>query len=234
MLPDNVRFFVADTETTGVDETAKACEIGWVEIDEDFNILEKVESIIDPQCLIPPGASAVHGLTNADCESYPTIEEFFSEKDPTCYGHKIEDPVVLIGHRISFDVRFLSPYFTNIQQEFCTLRWLRKIYPEMDNHQLSTAIFALNLPRSEGAHRVMADVMTAYHLAQHLCERTGMGLRQIAQASAEPMLMRKMPFGKHKDSLFSDVPPSYLKWMLREMKDLDMDIKHTIHTALGW
>lgn len=41
-----------------------------------------------------------------------------------------------------------------------------------------------------------------------------------------------MPFGKHKGSSFMDVPPSYLEWMLREMKDLDGDLKYSINLAL--
>lgn len=228
MLPADTRFFVADTETTGVDANAKACEVGWIEIDEDFNILSERESILDPETFISPGASGVHGLVNADCEDYPTIEEFFSVDDPSCFGKKIEGPVVLIGHRISFDVRFLGPYIEDLQQELCTLRWARKLYPDADNHQLSTLIFALNLPRSAGAHRVMADVYSAMHLAKHICERTGMGLRDLAEASQGAMEIKHCPFGKHKGLQFSEIPRSYLQWMQREMKDLDADMLYTL------
>ncbi len=150
---------------------------------------------------------------------------------PAGFGSKITDPVVLIGHRIAFDHRFLKPYFTDIVQELCTLRWSRKLYPDSDNHQLSTMIYALGLPLSEGAHRVMADVLTSYHLCKHVVERTGLTLRQLAEASQAPMLMATMPFGKHKGSPVDDVPKSYLKWMQREM-DLDLDLAFTVQTSI--
>ena len=231
MIPDNARFFVADTETTGVGEQDRVCEVGWIEIDQDFNILGRVESLIDPERLIPAEASAIHGLTNKQVENSPTMDEFFSMSDPSCFGSKIVDPVVLIGHRIAFDHRFLKPYFTDVVQEICTLRWSRKLYPDSGNHQLSTMIYALNLPLSEGAHRVMADVLTSFHLCKHVAERTGLNLRQLAEASNDPMLMATMPFGKHKGSAIDDVPSSYLKWMQREM-DLDIDLAFSIQTSL--
>lgn len=231
-LPDNVRYIVADTETTGAGPEDKACEVGWIEIDEHCNVLNSVQSLIDPQWMISPSASGIHGLVNADVEDSPTIEEFFSVNDPTCYGKPITDPVVFIGHRISFDVRFLGPYF-NIQQELCTLRWARKLYPHADDHKLSTLMFALGLPRPEGAHRVMSDVYSAFYLLQHICERTGSSLRQLAEASSEPMLVHSMPFGKHKGQPMSDVPKSYIRWALDNMKDLDADFVHTFRSALN-
>lgn len=232
VLPDNTRYFIADTETTGSDATDKACELGWIEVDQDLNIIDKVESLIDPQQLIKPSASGIHGLVNADVENSPTIEEFFSSDDPSCYGKKLEGPTVIIGHRIAFDVARLGPFMPGLLQEVCTLRWVRKLYPDADDHKLSTLIYALNLPRSTGAHRVMADIMSAYYLVQHICERTGANLKQLAEMSAEPMEIKYMPFGKHKGQTFDEIPPSYLRWLLGEKSDMDPDLHYTIQLAL--
>lgn len=232
-LPDNVKFYVADTETTGALPEDKACEVGWVEVDEHCNVLSERQSILDPQRPISPSASGVHGLVNADCVDFPTIEEFFSVDDPACHGRKIEGPIVLIGHRISFDVRYIGPYIEDLRQELCTLRWARKLYPEADDHKLTTLMFALGLPRPQGAHRVMSDVYSALHLVKHICERTGATLRTLAEASADPMLIEIMPFGKHKGERFANVPKSYLRWMQDSMKDLDLDMRFTIDSALN-
>lgn len=232
-LPDNVRFFVADTETTGAGPDDKVCEVGWIEIDEHGNVLSETQSLIDPQMLISPSASGIHGLTNSDVEHAPTIEEYFSVEDPSCFGRKIDDPIVLIGHRISFDSRFLSPYMTNVVQELCTLRWARKLYPHSDDHKLATLMFALGLPRPENAHRVMSDIYSALFLVRHICERTGMTLRQLAEASQAPMPVHSMPFGKHKGQPMSEVPKSYIRWALNNMKDLDADFIYTFELALN-
>jgi DNA polymerase III epsilon subunit-like protein len=239
MIPDNVDFIVADTETTGKDEHNKICELAWARISgrgaglaDEFDVTERVQSLIDPEQLISAAASGVHGLTNIDVDGSPTIEEFFSLDHPACYGRKVSEPVVLIGHRIGFDRKRLEPYFTNVVGEIDTLRWVRRLYPDSENHQLSTMVFALSLPRSEGAHRAMADVITAYHLVRHICDRTGMSLLELARASEEPFLVKYMPLGKHKGLEMSDVPRSYLSWMLREM-DLDMDLKFSVESALN-
>lgn len=221
------KLIVLDTETTGADPADKVCEIGWIEIDENFNVLESHQSLIDPQRMISPSASGVHGLTNADVADSPTIEEYFSVDDPACFGRRIEEPVVIIGHRISFDVRYVSPYI-NIVQELCTLRWVRKLYPDAPDHKLTTMMYALGLPKPEGAHRVMSDIYSALYLVQHVCERTGSSLRDLIAASVAPMLVHIMPFGKHKGTPFSEMPKSYLRWMKENMKDLDPDMAYTI------
>lgn len=232
-LPDNVKYIFADTETTGVELQHDAVvEVGWIVTDANFNEVERIESLIDPQQFISPESSGVHGLVNADVENSPTLEEFFTLDAVGCYGRRITGPVVLIGHRIGFDHGFLKPFITNVVQELDTLRWSRRLYPDLGNHQLQTMIFACGLPRSVGAHRVMADVLSAMHLAQHICERTGMSLAQLAEASAEPMLIDRCAFGRHKGEPYSDIPSSYLRWMQGNM-DLDFDLAHTVQHHLA-
>lgn len=225
-------FYFADTETTDAGPTASVCEVGWIKTDENFSILESVESLIDPQQMISPSASGVHGLVNADVDHCPTLKEFFTEQDPSCHGELLKSPAVIIGHRISFDMRFLAPYFEQTPQELCTLRWVRKLYPEMPDHKLSTCAFALALPKPENAHRVLSDVMTAYYLCKHICERTGMTLEQLAQASLEPMPLTYYPFGKHKGTPFNEVPKSYLRWANENLTDIDADMKYTLRLHL--
>jgi len=233
VIPDNTTFAVLDTETTSADPDRGVVEVGWVFVDENLEVLSEHESLIDPQMMISPSASGVHGLTNADVASSPTLKEFFSEDDPSCFGRKLPGPLVMIGHRISFDSHTIRPYVDGEVLELCTLRWARRIYPDADDHKLSTLAFALGLPRPTNAHRVMGDVYTALYLARHICERTGHTLRSLAAASQEPFELAKFPFGKHKGVDFRSVPKSYLRWARENMKDLDQDMLHTIKICLG-
>lgn len=233
MIPDNVLLIVADTETTDATPERGVCEVGLAFVDAQGNVLSEHESLIDPQRPISPAASGVHGLTNADVANSPTLREWFTEDDPSCFGRKIQGPVVIIGHRIGFDTHTLGEYVDGELFELCTLRWIRRLYPEMDNHQLSTAMFALGLPRPQNAHRVMSDVYSALYLAKHIAERVGTDLIGLARLSQEPFEILKFPFGKHKDTPFCDVPKSYLRWARENMKDLDQDMLFTIEKHLA-
>jgi exodeoxyribonuclease X len=51
--------------------------------------------------------------------------------------------------------------------------------------------------------------------------------------SAKPMLVHSMPFGKHKGLPMSEVPKSYIRWALENMKDLDNDFIYTFESALN-
>lgn len=223
------RYIFADTETTDAGPDAAVCEIGWIEADENFNEISRIESLIDPQKPIDPAASGVHGLIYKDVEHAPTLDEFFHTQLEGCFGSLLEGDIVLIGHNISFDSRFFKPYIPGRLTEVCTLRWSRKLYPDLSNHKLSTLKYAAHLPRGNGdSHRVMTDVEDAKNLASHICRAQGMTLPELVERSQEPMLIEYVSFGKHKGDRFANVPKAYLRWMANNFTDMDMDTAHTV------
>lgn len=226
------KYCFLDTETTDASPTRGVVEVAFVITDENFNVLEEVDSLIDPEQMISPSASGVHGLVNADVELSPTLAEFFSNAGAQCYGGKLQGPLVILGHRIGFDTFTIGEHVEGGYDEVCSLRWARKIYPHADDHKLSTLMFALGLPKPLNAHRALADVYSAMYLIQHICERTGMDLAQLAEASKSPMAQVIFPFGKHKGTPFNDVPKSYLRWALNNMQDLEFDMLYSINLAL--
>lgn len=233
MIPNNVTFIVADTETTDATPERKICEVGWAVVDLHCNILSEHQSLIDPERPIGASASGIHNLTNEDVANSPTIEEYFSADDPSCYGKKIQGPVVVIGHRISFDIHTMAPYIDGELYELCTLRWVRRLYPHADDHKLATMMYALGLPRPEGAHRVMSDVHSALHLVKHIATRNNLNLLELARASQEPFMLEVFPMGKHKGELFSAVPKPYLRWAKDNVKDMDQDFNFTVDHYLN-
>lgn len=228
------RYIVADTETTGLKPPVGVCEVGWIELNSAGEPIEEVESLIDPETPISHSASGVHDITNDDVSGSPTMEEFFSAEDPRCYGRKISaDRVVLIAHNVRFDRQFLEPYIEGELLELCTFRLIRDLYPDMDDHKLSTAKYALGLRRDAGdAHRVMADVRVTLDLLHHLMGVTKCSLDDLAFRCSEPMLMHKTPFGKHRGERFSDLPHSYLNWAVRNMDDIEEDLRYTLNFHL--
>ena len=225
-----MRYLVLDTETSGLTDNDRCVEIGWLEIDKDFNILNQFETLLDPQCMIAPAASAVHGLTLDDLKDAPTIEEYFSEDNPSGYGHKFTDECVLIGHKVSFDFRFVKDYF-NVQGLLCTLLWSRRLYSDMDNAKLGSMSYALNLPRPTNAHRVLSDCTTAYHLVKHISERTGLDLDDLTLAAKTPYLLTTVPIGKHAGKTWDELPAPYLRWMSDAITD-DLDIAFSVQQEI--
>lgn len=227
------RFCFLDTETTSADAQRGVVEVAFVITDEAFNVLEERSSLIDPEQMISPSASGIHGLVNADVQDSPTLAQYFSNESLQCYGGKLQGPLVILGHRIGFDTHTIGAYVEGGFDEVCSLRWARKLYPHAEDHKLSTLMFSLGLPKPLNAHRALADVYSAMHLVQHICERTGLSLPDLAEHSKAPMPLLMMPFGKHKGTPFAEMPKSYLRWAIENMKDLDRDLLHTIETTLN-
>lgn len=156
-------YTVFDLETTGLSPTAdKIIEIAMVHHNADGTI-QTYSSLFNPGCKIPSRITKITGITDADVENAPVIEDCL--EDILCM---IGDSP-LVAHNAHFDMRFLTNLFC--QAGICmdltaydTLEMARRAYPDSPDHKLATLIQQLNLSEMDQAHRALDDAMCTHAL----------------------------------------------------------------------
>lgn len=233
----DVLLVLADTETTGVGTTDKIVELAWAELDTDLNILRLVRSLIDPEQPICAAASGVHGIVDADVADAPTIKEFFSVVEPG----GLQQPLILIGHNIKFDWRFLQPYVPQMLALLDTLKLSRIFFPDAPNHKLDTLRYYLNLYKGD-AHRADEDVKTTVELLQRIVETSGKTVWELLDIANAPTLVKTFPFGKFKGQAIAEACKrlevrDWVKWLFKDNAKkgtkLDPDLEYTLKKALS-
>ena len=224
---DETKFLVIDTETTGVQpETDRVVEVAAVAV-KGNRLKVAFHSLIDPLMPIPPEASGVHGIADWHVEGKPTFETIWPNLQAL-----IDRADVLVAHNAPFDRAFLPP----IDKPWLdTLRLARHLWPKAPNHQNQTLRYYCKL-RLEGlAHSADGDALVTAHLLILLLRTyTKLGLSEtladLLTFSESPIMVKKMPFGKHAGTALEDLPPDYVEWLLREGRDLDRDLRHSLQT----
>lgn len=221
-MSDCQRILIADTETTNVDHTAEVCEVAFIEIDEELNVLREFQSLIKPSVAIAPEASAASHITNAMVEDAPTAAEVFATL-PSGYF----DDVFIIAHNCQFDYRMLKMHW-NITGQLCTLKAARRYLPHAPNHKLQTLRYYLELQVDAGAHRAMADVLTLKALLPELTKASGLSLAELVEACYQPVKVERMPWGKYQGVALKDLPSQYVNWLLTKTTNLDDDLRASL------
>lgn len=222
-----VRYLVADTETCGLGEHKKMCEVGIREIHPiTLEGMGEWLSLIDPQHPIQPGATEVHGITDDMVADAPTAAEY---RELVLKGEFDNCDNYLICHNAPFDVSLLAELMP-VAGTICTLAWARRlIAAETANHKLQTLREHFGYPEGE-AHRAMADVATTHRILRDLLQRAGMTLEQFARNGQHTV--HTMPFGKHKGQLMVSLPAEYLIW-LWNLDDLDENLRESVKKVLA-
>lgn len=244
---------ILDTETNSDDyKIAEIIEAGFViRENNDWTIFQELHKPIDRP--IPPKVESICYITNKMVADKPTFidsrETFQSVIDGYSNGY-------LVAHNHFYDMRVLNRHGVNTSNHtwICTWRMAKKIFngvPEIEESNLPYLRFALDLdvPIDMYCHRAGNDSFITGKLLEVLVElMEEQGLidtdlpygPQIAQWAAEPIIYERMPFGKHKGMLMSEVPHSYWKWAAQNMDSLneeadnfDPDLAASIHHALG-
>lgn len=220
------RFYVGDTETTGLPgKGGKVCEIAWLEIDEGFNVLDTVRSLINPEHPIPADMSAIHGITDKHVDSAPTIDEFM---DGFMFANA-EGESVLVAHNSSFDIQFFQPYMPNLIGTVCTLKMARAFLKDAPNNKLQTLKFHLDLEADVAhheAHTALADCKVTLELLRHLNLATGMTLTEMLEFCAKPEpAPTHWPWGKYRGKPLGIADMSYVKWALKNMDNMSADLR---------
>jgi exodeoxyribonuclease X len=227
-------FAIIDSETTGLerdkgDELVELAACYWRY--EPGLIGQPLDMLVDPGRDIPITASAVHHLTARDVYKEPTAGVALDLLDMY-----IGSETICVAHNAQFDRPFLP--VLDDRRWICAQRLAQHLFPDAPaykNQVLRYMFGGIDLDlEGRAPHRAMADVIvTAFNLKHTLAEYLKShadDVDELIAFSASPILFRRILFGKHAGELFSDIPKSYLRWMLEA--DFDDDIKYSARVAL--
>lgn len=169
-----MRFIAFDLETTGtVPGVDQIVEIGAVRFIEGQP--EAIYStLIDPRRPIPPGASAVNGISNDMVKGKPFIENILASFAEFCADD------IVVAHNAPFDAQFLTADIKKHETSapkgiiLDTLPLARKVFPGLPNYKLGTLIQHLKIPSGQ-FHRAEEDASYCGHLFFQMIKRISVG-----------------------------------------------------------
>ncbi len=198
-----------DTETTGV-RSEKDRIIELAAFDPERNAT--FEMLINPRCLIPQEATAIHNISNEMVKDAPTFDEVGKKFVEFCEGD-----VVLIAHNNDgFDYHFLKAEFARNEIElptwkyFDTLKWARRYLKHLPRHTLQHLREFYQIA-ANNAHRALDDVIVLHQVYTHMTD--DLTIAECYQLLNIPRALQHMPFGKYQGKPLKDVPADYVKWM---------------------
>ena len=208
-------YVVVDFETTGLAPGYRPVEIAWLEFDSNFAEISSVESLINPQMPIEPGAQAVHGISDAEVKDAPTLDDFLKVQ----HSDKFRKSNVLVAaHNAKFDLPMFAPYCGQATQ-LCTMELARRFYPKAPSFKLSVLAEICGIDKIP-THRALDDVRTCFALLRHFATANSLSIGELVEIEQSVDPNAVMPFGKHKGSKLTDLPQDYVVWLL---KTLDQD-----------
>jgi len=222
-----MKIIFLDTETTGVEETDRLCQIAYKYHGEDICY----QSLFKPPVPMSVEAMAICHITNKMLEDK---KPFIGSKDFKDLELEFQgDDTILVAHNAQFDMRFLLKEGLNMpKQHICTMKLAHyhDKKAELGKHTLQYLRYYHDLPMEDGimAHEARSDVLVLEKLYEWFLEHYT--VEEMVKISSVPILYKKMPFGKYKGDWFKDIARKdldYLLWMRRGMA-LDEDMKHTV------
>lgn len=210
-------YLIIDTETSGLKpENNGVCEIAWLEVSEEGEVLDQHYSLIDPEWPIAPAAQAVHGISQADVSEAPTLHEYFTIIHSE---HPFDrDGLVFVAHQVGFDWGFLHEHFPRGAEQMDTLALARRFYPDSDNHKLPTLAVMLGLETFDHkkAHGALADVRVLWEFVQKMQEDFGLTLEELLALANEFVPVETCTYKKHQGKPWVRVwveDPDYVTWV---------------------
>jgi DNA polymerase-3 subunit epsilon len=156
-----LRFAVVDVETTGgrPSHGDRITEIAIVRV-HDGQIVDVYETLVNPECPIPPMISQITHITGDMVRTKPVFATIAHEVAQRIEGH------IFVAHNASFDWRFVShEVFRGTGQALdgttlCTVRLARKVLPQLPRRNLDAVAnhYAVDIP-AEVRHRAAGDAI---------------------------------------------------------------------------
>lgn len=149
-------YVVLDTETTGLDrKTDRIVEISLARY-EDGAQVDLYTTLVDPQIPIPPAASRVNHITDADVAGAPTFAQVWPDVLHMMQG------ALIVGHNVTFDLDMIGYSMPDSAapldvQYLDTLTLSKKAFPGRDTYKLASLVKDLGISTTQ-THRAGDDV----------------------------------------------------------------------------
>ena len=225
---------ISDLETTHRDvDKAGACQIAAVIIPVIEGQMPVMTPLFQTYCQpcerMSPEAEKIHGITP---DKYA-----YSPPDATAIWmfrtllDSLTPPVVLSGYNCTrYDYQLMDKIYPSGKfSQFPHIDVMTLMMRKDPEHGLKlTEVFSRMFPGSqlvEMAHDAMADChMTSAILNAYMQEYQQFDPSYLSRYCAMPMPTQRMPWGKYKGKLLSDVPVSYMQWCAANWDDMHPDL----------
>ena len=237
-----------DLETTGINiSTDRIVEIAIVKILPDGTRQVK-RKLINPEMPIPPGSSAIHGITDEMVKDAPTfkqvaneVKQFIEQCDLGGYNSNRFDIPMLIEEFLRVDIAF--------SVDGRKLVDVQKVFHMMEQRTLSAAYKFYCQKSLENAHSAEADATATWEILEAQVERypqIGETIDSIVKFTGEDDIVdfarrfvkengvEIFNFGKHKGKPVTQVlkeEPQYYDWMMKG--DFAMNTKQKLTEILN-
>lgn len=146
-------YYVLDVETTGLDRnTDKIVELAWLQV-SGGEILNRFSTLVNPEMPIPPEASDINGICDADVKQAPT----YSQITDTVSMELLDQ--IVVGHNVQFDLAFIKNLINAKDHRIVyvdTLALAKKVFPGLKSYALDALCAELSLPVNS-SHRASQD-----------------------------------------------------------------------------
>lgn len=186
-------FAIVDIETTGgYAGGSRITEIAIL-IHDGTKVIDRWESLVNPQQHIPPAIFALTGIDNELVKHAP-IFDAISEKVLELLTDRI-----FVAHNVNFDYSFVRHQleesgFKWTAKKLCTVRAARKIKPGLSSYSLGKLCYELGIPLLN-AHRAGGDADATALLFSYLlaCDTEGEISKMIKKTAVDQRLPPNLP-----------------------------------------
>lgn len=226
-----------DLETTDEKEVV---EVGWTDLlllhNHEYDVGHPTSRLHGTEKPIGPQSMGVHHITD---DMVKGLDRF----DAKAFCN---NELVHIAHYAEHELEYL-PLDGRL---ICTYKLVRTFWPELEHFGLQFLKYHMQLHvraathGREGlmlpAHRAAPDSYVAALIFELCCHEyfarnPACSVREMVQEflkiTVEPLMQLKIGFGEHKGKLWTEVPDSYLQWILfprrPHTKPFDADVIHT-------
>lgn len=168
-------FVFVDIETTGMSPRTggRILEIAALRM-EDHQIVEKVDTLINPETDVPYFITTITGIADEHVAQAPLFADVIDELE------HISKDAIFVAHNVNFDYGFIQEEYRKLgarfsRQRLCTVQLSRALFPFERGHSLGKIIERHGYQVSD-RHRAFADAEVLYRFWRDMYQRDSLKL----------------------------------------------------------